>query len=106
MAKIYSTQFFNGENDTDGAVLYTVPSGFVAVVRSIDVHHVPSAAGQVCGCVLGSTFVQLGVAAGTTSYNPPPWSGRQVLTAGQAMEGVFSGFYQQIAISGYLLSTP
>lgn len=101
----YSTQFFLGTVDTVGQLLYTVPEGFVAVVRDVEVLHVSSDSGTF------SIYDQSpGPAAATFWFVSvddltwAQWRGRAVLNPGDELSAsVSDGGSYQAFVSGYLL---
>lgn len=105
---VYSTQFFCGIIPSSNLNLYTVPSGFVVVLRSIEladrsgtnnnnVTIFAVAGSTVIGVVTASVF--------TAAYQSIHWDGRAVLNAGQGF-GAGVSVSCGIFVSGYLLTTP
>lgn len=104
MAFIYSTRFALGAAAASGpTLLYTVPTGKVAVIRSTRV---------ICAVATGSFELVLNsvaayfVGAGMTALTNAADEGRHVLNEGDTIElTVLSGTVAYV-ISGYLLETP
>lgn len=106
MAAIYSTRFLQQV----GASLdffYEVPTGFVAVLRCVDVYQ---------GAVLSSNSLYLQGALAQTIHKwtggddqdvISQWTGRQVFSEGETitMHNV-GGFDWDYTLSGYLLTAP
>lgn len=103
MSQVYSTQFMAGLTPAGGVLTYTVPAGYAAVLRSIDLGingAVGAAPGVAVSGISAFWFPSLNVA------NPfAQWRGRQVLKAGQTLGiGAATSFF--VLASGYLLSLP
>jgi hypothetical protein len=102
----YSTQFFAGAIGLGTTALYTVPTGFVVVVRDVTVYGNFATAEQV--------GVGLEVAGSISGYllfaNPlhpgdlAEWQGRQVINAGGVLTAVSGGSGPIVWASGYLLT--
>ena len=102
MAAIYSTRFIGQQVTTSTPVIYTVPSGNVAVLRSISM--TPAATGLTAAEVsLGSASIVWKVATGTLSVTQT-WDGRQVFNAGETIECTCAGANAYFMCSGYLLT--
>jgi len=98
---VYSKRLISGRNITSASE--TVPSGFVWVVRCIDVFFGGGVVGgtwDVTGDA-GQTFAWGSVTALLASLQS--WRGRQVLEAGVTL-GFTSGPGLDVTISGYQLS--
>lgn len=102
-ARVYSTRFAAAHDQPGGVpITYTVPTGFTAVVRCIDVFFGTS--------VLPRSVTAFGSALQVFWYetvNPGDqgwrqWTGRQVLFEGDAFELAGSDTFD-CAASGYLL---
>jgi hypothetical protein len=103
VADVYSVRFL-GEAVTSGfGLLYTVPAGHVAVIRSISVVSLSSGTsdGQL---QIGGLFVVYRanpIPAGGSAY----WTGRQVANAGESIRTYTGGGPLHWTVSGYLLTT-
>jgi hypothetical protein len=102
---LYSTRFIGGTvaEGTDAA--FTVPAGFVAVVRDVVVTNAASSPGQIswgisttAGFIVAYNFTELGSGASAQ------WTGRQVANAGEDLF-IFAGVEAIIGMSGYLLTS-
>lgn len=104
LINVYSTRFIAWSTSTIPPA-YKVPSGYIAIVRDIDVY---SGGGQIINWVASVNLVAH-FAAGQFTIEAlaqtAQWRGRQVLEAGEdlvfASDGPTDGL-----ISGYLLSLP
>jgi hypothetical protein len=102
---IYSTRFFQISGLT-GTHPYTVPAGFVAVVRDLDAFADPT--------ISGSDLFFQGVATQTIWWNNFPvdqrsygsFRGRQVFNPGETWFVTVDGDPVDVTVSGYLLTTP
>lgn len=104
MTAVYSTQFVaHAQFGAGSGVGYTVPAGFVAVVRSVQLAEF---SGTASGCVLeDASGVQMANAQSGTSGFFQNSSLRAVLNAGDEIKYSVSGGDWTIRVSGYLLST-
>lgn len=105
MASIYSTQFGHGAG-TAGATgtLYTVPTGFVAVVRSIGLWNYAGGPGFCAINGPGGDAIFVGSSTGAQGMST--WEGRQVLNPGDTITyDLVSGDWTWL-VSGYLLTAP
>lgn len=107
MGAVYSTRFMNGFMEP-GIKSYTIPAGYVAVIRDIDVCATGTLSTPVPGVEVdigGTVFAQLGLpfALQNLSYG---WRGRQIANAGEVLNVRTSvgGWYY--SVSGYLLTLP
>lgn len=103
---IYSTRFYNGPA-TNGQTLYTVPAGFVVVVRDLEVYNFSSSAivqVQVQLGVSGSTSGVLAFVNNVASQVCAQWKGRAVVNAGESLVAFSTGSSFSMLVSGYLLS--
>ena len=108
MAAVYSTQFFAGTVSNAQQELYVCPSGYVAVLRDVQLYN--NTAGAI------DAFIELWTGAGqlaTVAFrgiaaqeSPAPWNGRAVFTAGQSLQAGQTGASLRVWASGYLLSAP
>lgn len=104
---VYSVRFISGNIPAPGGGLfYTVPAGYRAVVRDLDVAY------QTTG---GSTQVEFAIAGVTFFGNAQnssalwvavQWRGRQIANAGDQIGVGVSGDSSSVAVSGYLLVLP
>jgi hypothetical protein len=108
VADVYSQRLFEVHGLAGGATLtFTVPSGYTAIVRDIDLYSSPTLSNAeiyISGSS-GQTFFYASVAA--TTKDSPQWRGRQVLYAGETMT-IYNGASESwdVTISGYLLANP
>lgn len=101
---IYSTQFAAGTMTGSGSSVYLVPTGNVAVVRSITLMN--SSGGSIIGYVSPDAGGWLATLASATQYESVTTNMRQVLNAGDGLfVGLIAGGTIRYVISGYLLST-
>lgn len=104
----YSTRFYAGNIATGSPVLYTVPAGYVAVLR--DGRFYASVSGDVEFAIEASIPGPLNVIIlFNNSFAPGAtmsFEGRVVLNAGDSLVGVTTGDYVIAILSGYLLSAP
>lgn len=103
MTRIYSVSFYEATVTlvSNLATLWTVPAGFVDVVRDIDGYCTSTGPGAAFlgDGALGRTL-QIAVPAGTAFQ----WQGRQVWNAGQTLS-IFSTITTfRLKISGYRLA--
>lgn len=104
MAGVYSTPFIQ-EHALSSSVTYTVPDGYVAIVRDVDVY--------IDGEIIATTYYLVDDATdGTFAWTESPsegnpglysWRGRQVFEPGTSFT-FNSGGTCDVRISGYLLS--
>lgn len=105
MATIYSTQFAAGTVTGAGSSVYSVPVGYIAVVRCITLMN--SAGGAMVGYVSPDTAGWLASLISSTQYESETTDMRQVLNHGDGLYvGLVGAGTMRYAISGYLLSTP
>jgi hypothetical protein len=103
---VYSTRFLASPDPTFPPT-YTVPEGFVAVVREVDVYCAPSEGGSNClvqlvdpPCVI---YANPSLTAGHTDH----LSTRQVFQAGEQLTiNSTLGAESSVLVSGYLLTLP
>lgn len=103
---IYSTRFYGAVYTGSGAVttLYTVPAGKVAVLRDVEATSVGTTV-TLYVLVLGG--VVLREWSSTSAGQSFPWTGRQVLNAGEALNAYAPTSQQwSLLVSGYLLDSP
>lgn len=102
MALIYSTRFIANPGGPD-TVSYTVPSGLVCVLRSINI--VVSGSGQFANLFLTSPEVYVVFFESTAANQTYTWSGRQVINEGETIESYCSAVGVTLMASGYLLNS-
>lgn len=104
MSSVYSTHFISAVGLV-GTRAFTVPAGFVAVLRDLDVYNGGgfSATQVYLHGGLGQTIWFNNFAGPGAAY--ASWRGRQVLTAGFAFDITTNGACDA-TLSGYLLSAP
>lgn len=103
-SNVYSTRFIGVSLGTGTTATYTVPTGYVAVIRDI----------SATATTTGSTNAEVFVNGAFTIWNSGPitngstlvWSGRQVLNAGDVLSVHAVGATTQFMVSGYLLTLP
>ena len=103
MASVYSTQIAAGIVAAGSSdPVFTVPSGFVVVLREIAWRCQSSSAATFALAISGvaTPFFQ----PSTSDYSQPPWSGRMVVIAGQTIEVEANSEAFEYVLSGYLLS--
>ena len=100
---VYSTQFIASPTFL-GTYDFIVPTGFVAVVRDLDIVLQPTGSAVlqlfVNGC--GIWIAETGFQPGFSYWS---WRGRQVCTSPGAVRAVLSD-NGSVVVSGYLLSLP
>lgn len=104
MGAIYSTRFANITSSAAGpTVLYTVPSGMVAVIR--DVSGLCSGAPGALAIGINGTqsFMSALALASLQSFQ---WKGRQILNATDTLDLFVLAGTVQVCVSGYLLALP
>lgn len=85
-------------------LLYTVPSGKIAVVRDIDLVTGLAVAGTAA-IFAGSSGATFFTSSGAVALVWSEWRGRQVLPAGETLKVVVIGGQQyDVTVSGYLLT--
>lgn len=100
MAAPYSTRFVHGAPAAPGSLVYVVPAGFRAVIRTVSF---------TTGGTGGATFwfssagAIIGIWASVPAYNTINWDGRQVAMAGDDITGHVEVGGAYCVISGYLL---
>lgn len=101
---VYSTRFL-ASPAPDFPPTYTVPAGYVAVVRDIEIYCAPGEGGDHCTVLLVDPPCIIFDAGSLTAGQTVHWGGRQVLNAGESLT-VDSGLSEpsSVLISGYLLT--
>jgi hypothetical protein len=103
----YSTRFAAGETSALAAAPYTVPGGYVAVVRDVtlwnptDITLIATLGVSVSGSVLGYIDIVPTLEGHSFSH----WTGRQVMNSGDQMYFFDTESSCLWMVSGYLLST-
>lgn len=106
---VYSTRFVASLLTATNDVYYTVPAGYVAVVRTMTLAGVAPAAGA------GTAQVELGGsnsrvwmhAVQNSEIVSEVWNGRLVLPPGETIRASISGTtVPYLTVSGYLLQLP
>lgn len=109
MGTIYSTVFLNG-NTGSGAPVYTVPAGFVAVLRDVDVYNNSFVLAELFleDSETGVTIKRWDNSALIPDANlgSDEWRGRQVFTEGNGFLFNASSGVWDVRASGYLLTMP
>jgi hypothetical protein len=109
MAVVYSHVLIWGLLPYPSGLGYTVPDGFVAVVRDIDIYNDGGAGGGLAGFIVytdSGTPIWQRKQPFVRYQKTYSWRGRQVLTAGDTLECVPFDPNWQARISGYLLTAP
>lgn len=103
---VYSTKFAAGVGTGSTEDVYTVPAGYVAVVRDIEVISGSGASDVlVFECVSpGPLHVVIWVLYSTGANVWGQWRGRVVLVSGDAISALAPADGSTYLISGYLLS--
>jgi hypothetical protein len=107
VARVYSTRFFAGAVTSITSVIYTVPAGYIAVIRDITATMFSTAAGDVL--ILGINppgVYNVGFKTYGTNYQPAHWDGRMVLNPGDELLANTNATSANVVVSGYLLATP
>lgn len=102
----YSTRFGGGLHTGGAGTIYTVPSGYVVVVRCITAYNAgaSSDAFEVSAQVSGSLIPIYHVTNVAASSNSLEWEGRVVLNAGEFINVATGGQQWSYTVSGYLLT--
>jgi len=102
---VYSTQFCKGSVGGSPAILYTVPAGYIAVLRSIAAYNNTGTAQSVLLSpgVSGSSEGAFAKDDSLASGDVFQWEGRQVLNAGEQLIVAFPNATVAVMASGYLL---
>lgn len=105
---LYSIRLFAGQLEAEVNPAYTVPDGFVAVIRDIVVYNETGDTDtfNAVAIVPGPLSLIAWSFADQTVYTSAQWQGRQVLNAGDVLY-FYAGHYPwHVLASGYLLSSP
>lgn len=103
MAGVYSTLFYKGAINTSTVTAYTVPDGFVAVLRCIDVHNAAGGSNVIQVYDVDDGHGWAGTTLAADEYFL--WRGRQVMAAGDELGLQASANFGYFRVSGYLLDT-
>lgn len=110
MSAVYSTKFLRGKFTSTGSVHYTVPAGYVGVVRTVDVIQYRSGFEQALSGIMledsSSNVIWGAVAPFAWSNVPYHLDTHQVFAAGENITLVALDSLWSYAVSGYLLSLP
>jgi len=100
---IYSTRFI-ASSGLSGTASYTVPPGFVAVIRSWTIFHGVELSG-IEATLQGPNPVKIAVYQDVgASAASDEWTGRTVLYAGESMSVTVEAGNVDTTVSGYLLT--
>lgn len=104
MAAIYSIRFGVVNTSAGGTtVVYTVPAGYVAILRDVDAYF-PSGLGPQLFLQDGSIPLSFALLAPTAVPGSVQWRGRQVFASGQEIAVNTSATAVRALLSGYLLT--
>lgn len=104
VAPIYSVRFGVVNTSAGGTVVvYTVPAGYVAVLRDVDAYF-PSGLGPQLFLQDGSVPISFALLAPTAVPGSVQWHGRQVFTAGEEIAVNLTATPIRALLSGYLLT--
>lgn len=105
MANVYSTAFIF-QRGLAGNATYTVPAGFVVVVRDVDVYWGQQPVAPT-GLVLGAAGQAFWSWAGAIfAANNDNWRGRHVMNAGDVLTVSVTNGNADVSVSGYRLVAP
>lgn len=106
MAAIYSTLFLSG-NTSAGSPIFTVPAGFIAVLRDVDVYCNGIGGEELFleDSTYGNTFARWDILTPADSGSKQ-WQGRQVFNPGGGFVFVATVGTWDVRASGYLLTAP
>jgi len=107
VASIYSTQFAAVNLTGSLTTLYTVPAGFVAVVRDVSGFMTTTTVGEAI--VLSLQLANVNFAtfqSDGSTYQDVHWEGRVVMPAGESLQVADSVAAGALVVSGYLLAAP
>jgi hypothetical protein len=107
MSYVYSDQLYAGAIG-DGVNLFTVPAGYLYIVRSMELAVGGGAAGQTIGIVVEGPGIGANIVVGTGTVEPNQaihWEGRLVMLAGQTMVAYCAGQGGTAVVSGYSFAT-
>lgn len=105
MAGVYSTRFVELPLEAPSSTSYTVPDGFVAVVRDINCRFVGGSGGPMVVQVADPNFVIAVLDGGDPVTGMAQWRGREVLNAGEELQLLNLGTVEgSCSVSGYLLN--
>lgn len=99
---VYSTKLISQLCAAGSTLTYTVPAGYVCVVRDISI--TPEASGLTLARVFaGGNQIVFSVTSGVLNVTQS-WEGRQVFNAGETIEASATGAGVYFMVSGYLLN--
>jgi hypothetical protein len=101
-APVFSTRFF-GLQEVAGSYTYTVPAGYRAVLRCVDLVQQGTSSNAFGLAVIGLGFIWYIDSATYSASVHFQWQGRQVLNPGEQLQADLPGLCTIFA-SGYLLS--
>ena len=105
MTTIYSTRFAEAAVVNTTATVYTVPSGFVAVI--VDISVLLKGSGTNATVIRSGSVARILYVPGGTPPVYSHWTGRQVLNAGDVLHCQTTDTVgAEFVISGYLLEGP
>lgn len=104
---VYSTAFVSRSCPTTLTTVYTVPTGYTAVVREIDIFNFSGGPGEysVYLTVSGLSTSCLFSIAALANQATAQWQGRAPAPAGSFLQFIGGSALAQVFIGGYLLST-
>jgi hypothetical protein len=105
MSRVYSTRFMAGV-PSGTPLLYTVPAGYKAVVRNIDIWQPITAVTNLVEVAVFGLAIFYVAYASATVQTADHWDGRQVLNAGDTLYASSNYALANLMASGYLLSLP
>jgi len=106
-ASVYSTRFVNAQLTGTNTTYFTVPAGYVAVVRTMTAGWSAPANGQgIVQVLLNGANSYVWVAPiGASEIASALWNGRLVLPAGEIIRAANTGTATvRLTVSGYLLT--
>lgn len=103
---VYSVRFISG-NTGAGDPVYTVPAGFVAVLRDVDVYNNSAVVAELFleDSQTGQAIARFD-SQGPTDTGSQQWRGRQVFDAGGGFLFHATAGTWDVRACGYLLSAP
>jgi hypothetical protein len=100
---VYSTRFYGGRPATSPLALYSVPAGYVAVVRSVQM--LVTTSGLTLSVSSSATGASIAWALSAAPIQYFNFDVRAVVQAGETINAGGGNGSHQLYISGYLLST-
>jgi hypothetical protein len=102
---VYSTRFVEIPFGAPASASYTVPAGYIAVVRDIDVRFSGGTGGPMVVQVADPNVILAVLNSGDAITGMAQWQGRTVCNEGEVLEALNLGSVDaSCAVSGYLLS--